>query len=102
MRLRESAQGGGSLRLVIFPAFPATEGGLGTQTRHVRASLGQAYFEGFPAPPKQTLSVARVACAVLLRHLRLKGSPFGPGHLRGGQAQIGNLLTTDLLRKSRG
>ena len=102
MRLREGAQGGGRLRVVVFPALPATEGGLRPQTRYARASLGQADFDGLPAPPEQTLGLARVARAVLLCHLGLKGSPLGAGHLRGGQAQISNLLTTDRLRQSPG
>jgi hypothetical protein len=30
----------------------------------------------------------------------LKGAPLRAGHLRGSQAQIGNLLSTDRLRNS--
>ena len=102
LRLRQRAQGGGRLRVLVFPALPATEGGLRPHTRHARASLGQADFDSLAAPPEHPLRLAWVARAVLLRHLGLKGPPLGAGHLRGGQAQIGNLLRTDLLRKSPG
>src|SRR5882762_530164 len=102
MPLRQGAQGGGRLRLVIFPALPATENRLGPQTRYAGASLGQADCDGLPAPSEQPLRLARVARAVLLRHLCLKSPSLSAGHLRSGQAQISNLLRTDLLSKSRG
>ena len=90
------------LGVSIFPALPTTEGGLRPHTRHSRASLGEADFNSLSAPPEHPRRVARVARAVLLRHLGLKGAPRSAGHLRGGQAQISNLLLTDLLRKSPG
>jgi hypothetical protein len=44
--------------------------------------------------------LARIAGAVLLSHLRLKSASLSPAHLRGRQAQISNLLQTDLLNSS--
>jgi hypothetical protein len=44
--------------------------------------------------------LARIAGAVLLCHLRLKGSSLGTAHLCGSQTQIGDLLQTDLLSNS--
>jgi hypothetical protein len=41
--------------------------------------------------------LARIARAVLLYPLRLKGPSLGSAHLRGSQPQISNLLRTDSL-----
>src|SRR5262249_55470152 len=80
------------LRMGVFPACAATAGGLGTQAHDPRAPLSQAQLDRVTSPTKYTCGLAGVPAAVFHRHLGLKGTPRGAGHLRSSQAYVGNLL----------
>src|SRR6266700_2957116 len=54
------------------------------------------------SPSKHTFGLACVAPAIFPRHLGLKRSPRGAGHLRGGQASIGKLVWGGRLKNSLG
>jgi hypothetical protein len=57
---------------------------------------------GMTSPTKHTFGLAGVAATVFHRHLGFKGAPRGTGHLRSGQAYVGDLLWAGQQSRSQG
>lgn len=102
MDLGQLTKGLGHLEMLVFPAFAATASGLSPQTNAPCTPLRQAQLDRVPSPAEHPFSLAGVAAAVFHGHLGLKGAPLGTGHLRSGQAYIGNLVWGRGLQGSRG
>jgi hypothetical protein len=91
MRLGKLTKGLSHLRMLLFPSFAATQGRLRPATDDPSAFLCQAQGHGLAALPEDGCCLQGRALTLFHRHLGLKGAPRGPGHLRGREADIGNL-----------
>src|SRR6266478_3737094 len=67
----------GGLRLLLFPAFAATESRLSPQTDDPAAALGQTKRYGLAPPSKDSFRHQGVARTIFQRHRSLKRSPCG-------------------------
>jgi hypothetical protein len=81
----------GDLRMLLFPAFAATESRLRPQTDDSASAFGEAKRDGLAPPPKDSFRYQGVARTIFQRHRSLKRSPFGASQFGCREAEIGNL-----------
>jgi len=83
------------LRMLLFPAFAATESRLRASTDEPASSLGEAKRHGLAPPPKHCFRHQGVPRTIFQRHLGLESSSCGAGHLGCREAEIGDLRRTE-------
>ena len=71
------------LRLLLFPAFAATESRLRTKTHDPGASLSQAKRDGLAPPPQDGFRHQGMAGTLVQGPRGLQSSSCGAGHVGG-------------------
>ena len=72
----------------IFPAFVSTERLVRSPANQPRALFMETHLGRMAIPAKHHLRLARIAPAILARHLGLEGSALLPPHFGRGQLEI--------------